>query len=283
MRLAVPWNIGSRKVPAMFKSLLISSATACFHGMRQLASCPQNYIIVASHMRSGSSLLHHLLQTNRLILGAGESNRLYRNVADFRRLSLWAHANRRSLLQWHTFVADQINHTDKLHDTTLLRRPDVKTIILIREPHGTIASLVKLMSVYYGSPWNDNEVVTYYLERIKALSVLAEALSNPPGAPAFLLTYSELVNNSVASLGALQHHLGLREPFSTTYETFDYTRTRGDPSQKVQAKRILPEDSHPDYSLPIELRLRVEARYQEVLTSLRSTCRSVDGPGGDHR
>jgi len=265
---------------ATIRSILIGSSAACFHGMRRLARCPQRYIMVASHMRSGSSLLHHLLQTNRLILGAGESNRVYRNAADLRRFSLWAHVARRSLFNWHAFVADQINHTDKLRDVALLRRSDVKTVILIREPRCTIASLLKLMNEFYGSRWTDQDAIAYYLERIEALRALAVDLSSAPGTRAFLLTYTELVDEPVASLGALQRHLGLREPFSTTYETFDYTRTRGDPMPKVIARRILAQDGHSDYALPIEWRSPVEARYLEVLNSLRSTCLSVGAAHG---
>jgi hypothetical protein len=240
--------------------------------MRQLARCPQRYIIVASHMRSGSSLLHHLLQTNRSILGAGESNRTYRSPADLRRLSLWAHADRGCLLHWHPFVTDQINHTDKLNDASLLRRADVKTVILIREPVGTITSLAKLVGDFYRTSWNEHDVIRYYVARIRALSVLAGALNTPPASTAFLVTYDQLVNHSIASLAALQHYLGLTDPFTTTYETFDYTRTRGDPTAKIAAKRIVPEESHPNDTLSVEWRAQVEDEYRSIMTALRSTC-----------
>jgi hypothetical protein len=276
MRYAVPGTIGRHPLALRIRSLLISGVVACVHGMRQLLNRPQTYILVVSHMRSGSSLLHHLLQTNRLILGAGESNRAYRNAADLRRFSLWAHLDRRCLFRWHAFVTDQINHTEKLRDAALLRRADVRTIVLIREPHGTIASLVKLVNEFYGSRANEQELIAYYLERINALGALANTLSRPPGAMAFLLTYDELVNRSAASLSAMQHYLGLAESFSPTYETFDYTSTRGDPSQKVKMKQIVSEDRHSDYSLPAESRWQLEERYREVLASLRSVCVSVD-------
>jgi hypothetical protein len=260
---------------AAVRQLLLNVAAAGVDGVRQLAGRPQRYIIVASHMRSGSSLLHHLLQTNRSILGAGESNRSYRSPSDFRRFSLWAHADRDSLFHWYPFVADQINHTGKLSDSRLLRRADVRTIILIREPLGTIASLMRLADEFYGSTWNEHDAIHYYIERIGALVELARALNTPPASPAFLLTYEQLVNDSVASLAALQHHLELTDPFSTTYETFDYTQTRGDPTWKIGSKRIVSGEGRSTYALPIEWRSQVEDRYQAIVSSLSSTCVSA--------
>jgi hypothetical protein len=226
-------------------------------------------------MRSGSSLLHHLLQTNSSILGAGESNRVYRSAADLRRFGVWAHAKRRSLLNWRLYVADQINHTDKLPEASLLSRSDVKTIILIREPHATIASLVKMTHHFYESKWSEHNVINYYLERIEALSALAETLKRSAEPSPLLLTYDELVNNTFASLGALQRFLELTELLSATYETFDFTGRRGDPSQRIKAKAILTAQTHRDYALPVERRNEIGERYGRAFDSLRSTCLSA--------
>ena len=39
-------------------------------------------ILIVSHMRSGSSLLEHILSTNDEIIGFGEQNRIYKNFID---------------------------------------------------------------------------------------------------------------------------------------------------------------------------------------------------------
>jgi hypothetical protein len=254
------------------RSLLAGTAAVGFDRLRWLAGSPQRYILVLSHMRSGSSLLHHLLQSNRLVLGAGESNRAYRTAGDLRRLALWVHAERGALLRWPAYVTDQINHTEKLPDMALLQRADVKTVILTREPRASIASIIKLTREFYGSAWSSSQAIEYYLARIATLRRFAAALAASPGSTAFFLTYEELTSNSTSVLAALQAHLRLAEPFSTTYQTFDFTGRRGDPSARVSAQRILAPDTHADFLLPTDQAEHVETQYQLGLASLRSTC-----------
>lgn len=105
-------------------------------------------------MRSGSTLLHHLLINHPEITGYGERNAVYTSTQDFNRLrvDVYAHQSQmfRQLFQWHRYVADQMNHNHLLASEALLNHPHVCTIFLIREPSVAIASMVNVLGKFYG-------------------------------------------------------------------------------------------------------------------------------------
>jgi hypothetical protein len=221
-------------------------------------------------MRSGSTLLHHLLQTNPWVLGAGESTRVYRSIGDLRRLSLWAHSTAGSILTWRRFVTDQINHSHQLESESLLRRPDVHTVFLIREPHGTIGSTMAHLGKHYG--WTLQRSVDYYLERTASLLRLMRELGQAQPRRAFGLTYASLTTDTVNTLARLQSHLGLPEALRETYGVYSYTGKRGDPSPRISAGMVLPPNPHADLKLDSRLEQNLQLAYEQTLSAMCGYC-----------
>jgi hypothetical protein len=262
----------ARSIRSTLRSHLVGSAALANHCARSAVGRRQRYILVLSHMRSGSSLLHHLLQTHPSILGAGESNRVYQDAGDLRRLSLWVHVERDALLRFRPFVTDQINHNEKLRNLSLLMREDVSTVILIRKPLAAVASILRLTADFYGSSWDAGRAIGYYLARIDGLVEAAATLRGSPARPPLLVTYENLILDTRKALDAIQSHLRLDRPLSPDYHTFPFTGRRGDPSERIRSGRILPEspgDAAAQRLLSPEQRTLLSARYDQAMMAFR--------------
>ena len=198
------------------------------------AGRPLHYIFLLGHMRSGSTLLNHILMSSPEILGCGERNAYYANDDDLMLFGFRTHLNRRRFPGSYRYVVDQINHNKFLRDLALLNDPRVRTIFLIREPAPTIASMANLFGRFYGT--GRDEVLTSYLDRLEGLSRSARSLK--ARANAALVTYDDLIHDTSATLEGLRTFLGLRTPLSESYERFDFTGRRGDPGPKIQLGRV---------------------------------------------
>src|SRR5262245_57001546 len=64
-------------------SFLLARATLHSIGVK-----PASTILILGHMRSGSTLLLHILLTNPEVIGCGERNAVYRSPEDFDKLEI---------------------------------------------------------------------------------------------------------------------------------------------------------------------------------------------------
>jgi hypothetical protein len=252
------------------RKALLSLGSVLFSAARRTARQRQQYILVLAHMRSGSTLLHHLLQTNPFVLGAGESNQTIESRMDLMQLSLRTHYRANSVWNWHQYVTDYSNHTRQLRNVSLLLSPDVRTIFLIREPRGAIGSMVSELARHY--QWSFAQSIDYYYERTSALCKLAGELGSRQPTRAFALTYDSLTSDTSAALGALQRHLGLSQPFSSNYKVHAYTGKRGDPSDRIRAGNVLKGNAHNDLTLSLTLERELHQHYLSALSVLRCNC-----------
>ena len=72
---------------------------------------PLRYLFVLGHVRSGSSLLVHILNSHPEICAVGESWLLYDGEATFRKLVPFVHATLRKPFLTETYVVDKISTT----------------------------------------------------------------------------------------------------------------------------------------------------------------------------
>jgi hypothetical protein len=221
-------------------------------------------------MRSGSTLLHHLLQTNPAIIGAGESNRIYNSMLDLHRLAFWAHYTTGALLKWRSFVTDQINHTRQLQSASLLCQPDVHTVFLIREPRGAIGSMVRELGKHYD--WSLQRSIDYYCERHSALCRLIRELGEVCPRRAFAVTYDCLTTDTTAALKALQRHLALPTKFCESYTPNSYTGSRGDPSQTIRTGAVQRPDKHAELDLRPATESDLRRTYALTVSAMRQYC-----------
>lgn len=194
-------------------------------------------LLLLGHMRSGSTLLLHLLLTNSAISAVGERGAVYASRADLSRLALMTRLARRAPLRRLSYVADQVNHSYLTPDRRLLLDRRVRVLFLLRRPETSIASILELYRLHYAQPWSAARALEYYVERLEFLKTLAEGL--PSENCAALLTYETLMQSPHETLQALRSFLKLRHGFSQTYRTHPFTGTHGDPGPKIRTGRIV--------------------------------------------
>ena len=150
-----------------------------------------------------------------------------------------------------TIFLDKVLHSYLLgrENIDLFNRPNVKIIFLIREPHGTIASMVRTFS--HLDQWNTQEsAAEYYTNRLASLAHLADCFSQIEKRT-FRVTYGDLVNNTELTLKSLSSYLDTGHALSAEYNTKTLDKTGkkgGDPSQNIMRGKIIKTKKLPfDY------------------------------------
>lgn len=250
------------------KSTLKSALVPVARASRRLRRDPGRVVLVLAHMRSGSSLLHHLLISNPALFGRGERNQAYRSTVDFDRLFVDVCATQRRWLPAGAHVCDQVNHGRFVVDETLLLNPRVRKILLVREPRPALASMVHVLGQHYG--FGVEAALDHYVTRLRDLRRYAE---HDDRRRQFVLTYDELVGPQRRDvLHALSAFLELPQPLDERYEIFDFTGRSGDPSARIRAGRITDEPSTWTLELPEQRARELQAEYEECVAVLRQSC-----------
>jgi hypothetical protein len=251
----------------------IKEAGVAFLRLRErLARTPTEYVFVLGHMRSGSSLLHHILVSHPDLLGCGERNAAYNTADDLYRLHLAARRHRRAYWRSYRYLVDQINHDRFVPRADFLNRHRIRTVFLIREPVGALSSMVRVLGKHYGMTLE--EAVEYYGGRLERLVDYAQALDDPERGA--LVTFNALVERVEPTLAQLQRFLGLQTGFSPNYQVFDFTGKRGDPGLNIRQGAVLRPALTESLDIPPGRLGQAQDAYDETLQRLRA---SVAYPG----
>lgn len=222
------------------------------------------FLLVLGHMRSGSSLLLHLLVNHPDIDGQGEQNTPYRSARDLLRWRLRYHRRQGPLPQWPHYLVDQVNHNCLTPNPDLLRREDLKVLLLLRAPQPTIASLIKLSDRFYEGRWTEEAAIAHYLDRYRKLAELADKLIPEH---ALALTYRDLTGQTEVCLAAIQGFLNLESSLSSHYQRQPFTGKRGDPTEKIYTGRVLANATASSKDSPGAPEV-LEAAYEECMERL---------------
>jgi hypothetical protein len=223
-------------------------------------------VLLLGHMRSGSSLLLHLLLTNPEVAAVGERNAVYRSRADLARLAIAARRAHRPRLRRLRYVADQINHNRFTPNPLLLQDPRVRVLFILRQPEAAIASLLAMSRAYYDDSWSVSRAADYYVERLAALRMLGSSIASTRRAG--LISYETLTERADQTLEALRSFLQLQQPFSQTYPLHAFTQVRGDPGPVILAGRIMPSKPGTPIELPAAERERVRRAHADCESEL---------------
>ena len=198
---------------------------------------PYKIIFILSHMRSGSSLFSHILNSNPEIIGYGETHINYQSEADLKALQFKVYWQLKNPQMRHTYILDKILHDHKILNTEILRSPDIFSIFLIREPQKTLASILDIKP-----NWSEEKAVNYYCDRLETLGDYAKIISDKERY--FFLTYDQLIHNSERIFLDLQNFLKTASGFSEEYEILKTTGKRGigDSTEKIKAGRIIKSE-----------------------------------------
>ncbi|HEY9648559.1 MAG TPA: sulfotransferase [Chroococcidiopsis sp.] len=204
---------------------------------------PCKFLFILSHMRSGSSLLTHILSSNPEIIGLGETHTVYRSDLDLKQLTRKLYTElcevRRlsdlaNLRMNHQYILDKILHNSKLLDYSFLASEYSYNIFLLREPQRSLSSILDLKP-----HWDEATAVEYYGDRLRQLERYSQFINNPERT--LVVTYEQLLNQTELTLSKLRQFLSLSQPLSEDYHLLKTTGKPGfgDHKGNIKAGRIV--------------------------------------------
>jgi len=217
-------------------------------------------VFVLGHMRTGSSLLVHILASHRDIVGYGETHNVYTRPADFGAAAANVYRSLRRLPGNEAYLLDKVLHKYQIARTEVLWHPSVRVIFMIRRPDTALSSMIR------------NEVVAeaedawrHYAQQVEWVHRLSEAL---PAERWTCTTYSEFVQKSHSVLRRIESFLELSSPLSERYDTNRHTGTRGvgDSSPHIEAGHI---KRNIDRDVDLRVRPYVEQAWERFETCLQ--------------
>jgi hypothetical protein len=243
---------------------------------------PYKVIFILSHMRSGSSLLTHILASNPEVIGFGESHLKYSSELDFKKLMMKVYCQFQEFKNFpedltkfsmdHTYILDKVLHNQKFLDNSFLRSEQIYTIFLIREPQRTFASLLDLKP-----HWNQEDAFNYYGDRLLKLQEYAQIINNKKRT--LLITHAQILNQTDRVLETLQNFLGTKVAFSEEYNILESTGKRdiGDYRGNIKAGKIIrtPRKLN-NYEISPELIEKGVNLYDECRNKLSKYCQTID-------
>jgi hypothetical protein len=137
------------------------------------------------------------------------------------------------------FVLDKVLHNDYAVPPSIIRRPDVYPIVLLRQPVSSITSVIEMGKEIVEVPWYSNvsDVTDYYVNRVRQLAQLSRQMDSR-----YLFVRAEdIVESPSRVLHQVESFLGLPQPLSESYSTFPHTGERGwgDSSPSILVGRIV--------------------------------------------
>jgi hypothetical protein len=212
---------------------------------RLLDSSSLQMLFVCGHMRSGSSLLVHILNSNPVIVGYGETHHKYLSSSDFGKPALSVYWSFKRFPYRERYVLDKVVHTPHLKDPTLLR--DAQTVFLIRRPEAALSSLLEFCPGEVpggGKVETAREAFDYYTGR---LEWIREASASIPPALWTFITYQDLVNQTERAFRRIEGLLSLKTGLTSEYKTTWATGHTwvGDHSERIQTGKIVSREKRP--------------------------------------
>ncbi len=197
---------------------------------------PYKILLVLSHMRSGSSLLTHLLNSNSEIIGYGETHINYVSEANFKDLIFKVYWKMRDYRMNHKYVLDKILHNKKISNEILLASNNVRSIFLLREPVRSLNSMLLLKP-----HWDEIKALDYYSQRLAMLENYAKVINNKNHS--LFITHEQLLQQTNLVFKKFTDFLDTDRGFSEQYDILRTTGRSGigDSSKNIQAGRIVRE------------------------------------------
>jgi hypothetical protein len=193
------------------------------------------YVFILAHMRSGSTLLSHILASHPNFVQAGESYITYRTSADLQNLVVETCRRLQKIYLRATYIADKIVYDGYITDE-ILKSPLIhKCVILVRSPEAALQSMID----HYG--WQEKLAVDTYINRLESLVRHGLILRER----ALLVEYDDLIDHTEKSLAKLTEFFGETRPFESNYKTNRMTgHPVGDASINIFAGRVIRTQPH---------------------------------------
>jgi hypothetical protein len=252
------------------KSILRMIALFYFHSMLRIRT-PERFIFLISHMRSGSSLLTHLLASNEDVNAYGETHIRYNCEKSFADSICKIRLNLRSFkgFQANKIYMDKILHNFLLipENLKLFMDKNVKFIYLLRSPKDSMNSLINTFSMTNSKAYN------YYKSRLCWIEKMILISINYP--EKYFLNYEDLKNNTDKELKALTNYLNLNSCIKNSYTIFRTTGKRGvgDIGKNILKGKIVNTPTSKEYiGLSKDRQKNIEVLYQKTKSMLEKNC-----------
>lgn len=241
---------------------------------------PYRVLFILSHMRSGSSLLTHLLNANPEIIGYGETHIQYTSAQDFKNLCLKVYFHSREFtkiedlkkLQMNQkYVLDKVLHDNKFLREDFLNCEEIYALFLLREPQRSLPSMLNLKP-----HWNEQNAYDYYIKRLSSLVRYAQLINSQKRT--MFLTYEQLLNHTDLVFTTLKDILETRANFSEQYEVLKTTGmpSIGDYKGNIKAGRIIRNQRELDNRISPELIDKAQRHFHDCVATLSKYCRTID-------
>ncbi|WP_400076060.1 sulfotransferase [Winogradskyella sp. R77965] len=227
----------------------------------------QHYVFLMAHVRSGSSLVTHILCTNNEILGFGEYSYQILDEDDLVAFNFDVRRKSRVLFSKQTYITNQINGSNCFPDKHLLKLKRLKFIFLIRRPQEAISSMYQLSKRFNQTHLTPEKLVDEYCKQVNYLMKLKNNISEDQY---FFLTHESLIKNPEKQLNSISSFLKLNQPLSPEYNLQKFTHHSGDPSENICSRKIRTIKS-PQIKLDKILLDRAQAVYDKALVSLKKS------------
>jgi hypothetical protein len=249
----------SRNMLKSAKTLIRRTTEAYLN--RKFASKSMQMLFIIGHMRSGSSLLVHILNTNPEIAGYGETHRLYRDKSDFGKVGLEIYRAFKTLPKKEKYILDKVLHSYLIKDENILK--DAKIIFLLRCPSESMPSILDIKTEY-----NPEQTSEYYHDRIERIRLTARTIDPEKWMYA---TYNDLIISENKIFGQIENFLGLNSELSQEYDTIWSTGVTGigDPSKMIEEGKIINKKKPKKIPQTLKPYLgKAQKKYSECLEEL---------------
>lgn len=221
---------------------------------------PRRPLFLLSHMRSYSSLLCHILNTNPDIDGYGELEISYRSPIDLISMRYGVALSTRERLAGQ-YVLDKLLHRRFELADAIVQLPTAKFMLSIREPEASVRSIVAMGRQRSAKDWkaDPQRAAQHYTRRIDDLCAFVERRSDVLAFPADAVT-----THPETFLAGLTEWLDLDEPLRPQYRTGRQTGTAGfgDTSAQISSGTINVDRPKHDVELPPDLVDEIWAKYE---------------------
>jgi hypothetical protein len=240
---------------------------------------PYRILLVLSHMRSGSSLLTHLLNSNPEIIGYGETHIQYASEQDFKKLFVKVYLNSREFTQIEdlrklqmnqNYVLDKVLHDNKFLTEDILNSQQVYAVFLLREPQRSLASIMDLKP-----HWDEEKACHYYINRLSSLVRYAQLINSKQRS--LFLTYQQLLDHTDSVFTAFKDVLETREKFSEQYEVLRTTGmpSIGDSKGNIKAGRIIRNQRKLNHTISPDLIDKAKLQFEQCSEALSDYCSTI--------
>ncbi len=237
-------------------------------------------IFILSHMRSGSSLLTHLLISNPEIKGYGESHIRYQTDENIKSLIYKTYFHNQQftnlkdlskLKMDHTYILDKLLHDKKLLNQDFLTKDNFYFVFLIREPQRSLMSMLD-----HKPHWKEEDAMNYYCQRLSTLSEYSTIIGDKSHSLAF--TYTQLINQTDYVFQALQKFLKTDQGFSEKYQVLKTTGKRniGDFKENIRSGRIIRKQRSINFSISPHLLEEAKEKFEQCRSILQQYCQIID-------